>query len=183
MPKKQVTLEKATFAAGCFWCTEAIFKRIRGVKKVISGYAGGETENPTYENVHNKDTNHAESIQISFDPNKISYKDLLYIFWRTHDPTTLNKQGADVGTEYRSIIFYHNEKQKLLAEKTKRSAQKLYDNPIVTEIVPLKNFYEAEAYHQDFYKRNKSAPYCRIVIDPKIQKLQKNFKKYLKKEE
>lgn len=156
-------MEKATFAGGCFWCTEAIFKRIKGVGSVISGYS-----------------NNAESIRILFDPKVISYAKLVYIFFRVHDPTTLNKQGHDLGTQYRSIIFYHTDQQKKAAQKEKINAQKIYKDPIVTEIIPFESFHEAEDHDQDYYKNNSNKPYCKLVIDPKIQKLQKNFKEYLK---
>lgn len=173
-------MSKASFAGGCFWCTEAIFKRVKGVDKVVSGYAGGDIEKPSYEEVSLGTTHHAEAIQITFDPKIISYQDLLYIFFRTHDPTTMNRQGADVGSQYRSVIFYHDEKQKDDAERSKEEAQKLYDNPIVTEIVTFKSFYPAEDYHQNYYAKNPQKAYCKLVIDPKIKKLQEEFKKYLK---
>ncbi|OGK13501.1 peptide-methionine (S)-S-oxide reductase [Candidatus Roizmanbacteria bacterium RIFCSPHIGHO2_01_FULL_38_15] len=166
-------LKKATFGMGCFWCTEAVFQELKGVKKVTSGYSGGKMKSPTYEDVSSGQSGHAEVSQIEYDPKEISYEDLLYVFWRIHNPTTLNQQGADVGTHYRSVIFYHDEEQKKLAERTKKKAQKLYDEPIVTEIVPFKEFFPAENYHQEFYKKNKYSPYCQIVIDPKIQKLRK----------
>jgi peptide-methionine (S)-S-oxide reductase len=165
--------ELATFSGGCFWCTEAIFKRLKGVKSVKPGYAGGTVENPTYEQVCAGETGHAESIQIEFDPEKIPYEKLLDIFWHTHDPTTLNRQGSDVGTQYRSVIFYHNEKQKQAAEKSKEELEKegVNKNPVVTEIVPYTNFYEAEDYHKNYFDRNKNATYCNAVISPKISKL------------
>jgi len=170
-------LETATFANGCFWCTEAIFQRINGVNKVVSGYSGGDIENPTYEQVSAGTTNHAESIQVTFDSDVISYEELVDIFFKTHDPTTLNRQGNDVGTQYRSAIFYHNDKQKRIAEKVKNDleASTYYPDPIVTEITPYQNFYEAETYHQNFYNNNQNYPYCRIVIDPKIRKLLKEY--------
>ena len=170
---------KATFAGGCFWCTEAIFLRVKGVKKVVSGYSGGNTDNPSYEIVSGGISGHTEAIQIIFNPKIISYEDLLYIFFRTHDPTTMNRQGADVGTQYRSIIFYHDENQKKDAEKVKVDAQKLYNSPIVTETIPFNSFYPAENYHQNYYANNPEKAYCKLVIDPKIAKLQKDFKKYL----
>jgi methionine-S-sulfoxide reductase len=176
----QKKFKKATLAGGCFWCTEAIFKRIKGVKKVTSGYTGGNIENPSYEQVSSSSTGHAEAIQITYAPNVISYDDLLYIFFRTHDPTTLNRQGADVGTQYRSAIFYHNETQKKKAEKALKEAQRQYESKIVTEIVPFKKFYKAEDYHKDYYKNHTDAAYCKLVIDPKIKKLQDNLSKYLK---
>lgn len=163
----------ATFAGGCFWCTEAVFERLPGVQSVTSGYTGGHKENPDYKSVVTSATGHAEAIQITFDPAKISYERLLEIFWQAHDPTTLNRQGADVGTQYRSGIFYHNEAQKAAAEKSKVEAQKNFSRPIVTEIVPLQKFYKAEGYHQDYYRNNPDAGYCRVVIKPKLDKLEK----------
>jgi peptide-methionine (S)-S-oxide reductase len=173
-------MEKAIFANGCFWCTEAVFQEVKGVTKVQSGYTGGTVPNPTYEQVAGGNTGHAESLKIEFDPSIITYEDLLFIFWRTHNPTTLNQQGADVGTQYRSAIFYTNEEQKKLAEKSKSEAQELFDDPIVTEIVPASEFYPAEKYHENYYNDNRNAPYCRIVIDPKMQKLRKELGKFLK---
>jgi peptide-methionine (S)-S-oxide reductase len=177
-------LETATFANGCFWCTEAIFKRVKGVESVVSGYSGGEVENPTYFDVAMRNTGHAESLQVQFDPSVISYDKLLDIFWATHDPTTLNQQGYDIGPEYRSIIFYHTEEQKKLAEESKTKLDKSgkYENPIVTEIVPFANFYKAEDEHQDFYESGRRPDYCRVVIDPKIRKLLENFKEDVKEE-
>lgn len=177
-------LETATFAGGCFWCTEAVFKRLKGVEEVISGYSGGRIDNPTYEEVSSGDTGHAEAIQIKFDPKIISYEQLVEVFFKLHDPTTLNQQGADVGEQYRSMIFFHNEEQQKIAEKImdKFEKEKIYEDPIVTEITPFTKFYTAEDYHQDYYEQNRNSnPYCRIVIDPKIQKLYKlslreNFK-------
>lgn len=174
-------MAKAIFGGGCFWCTEGIFKEIKGVKEVISGYSGGIVENPTDNQVYAGYTGHAESIQLTFDPKVIGYKDLLYIFFKTHDPTSLNRQGYDVGNEYRSIVFYNSEKQKLIAEEIKEELQKDYTSQIVTQIVPFENFYPAEDYHQDFYKKNPNKPYCTLVIDPKIQKLRRDFPEYLKK--
>jgi peptide-methionine (S)-S-oxide reductase len=174
--------ESATFGAGCFWCVEAVFERLNGVEKVISGYSGGTVPNPTYEEVCNGTTGHAEVCQIIYDPQKISYKELLEVFWSTHDPTTLNRQGNDVGTQYRSAIFYHNEEQKKLAEEYKRTLAeaKIFDNPIVTEITKLNKFYEAEKYHQDYYNNNKYQPYCMFVITPKLEKFKKVFQEKLK---
>jgi len=174
--------EKATFGAGCFWCVEAIFQRVEGVKSVVSGYSGGTDKTPTYEEVCSGSTGHAEVIQIEFDPGKISYKDLLEIFWKTHDPTTLNRQGADVGTQYRSAIFYHNEKQKDLAEEFKKKLNEadIFSDPIVTEIVPFEVFYPAENYHQNYYNQNSSQPYCSAVITPKLEKFKKVFQNKLK---
>ena len=173
-------MEIATFAGGCFWCTEAIFKMLKGVKEVTPGYSGGTTDKPTYEQVSSSSTGHAEAIQITFDPKLISYEDLLYVFFRTHDPTTPNRQGADVGPQYRSVVFCHNEVQKELAQKAKEEFEKEIKTPVVTEITPYKNFFKAEGYHQDYYEENKNASYCKLVIDPKIEKLKKDFKKYLK---
>lgn len=170
--KNQMThFEKATFGAGCFWCVEAVFERLDGVKSVVAGYAGGTKPNPSYEEVCTGKTGHAEVAQITFDPTKISYEKLLEVFWHAHDPTTLNQQGADVGTQYRSVIFFHDEKQKVAAEKSKVAAQKMYSDAIVTEIKALTNFNEAENYHQDYFRNNPNAPYCRLVIKPKLEKL------------
>lgn len=163
--------EKATFGAGCFWCVEAIFERYDGVKSVKAGYAGGTKSNPTYAEVCEGNTGHAEVAQITFDPSKITYEKLLEVFWEAHDPTTMNRQGADVGTQYRSVIFYHDEKQKLAAEKSKAVVQKQFSNKIVTEIVPLSNFSIAENYHQDYYRNNPNQPYCVFVIKPKLDKI------------
>ena len=164
--------ELATFGGGCFWCMEAVFERLPGVISVTSGFAGGHTDNPTYHEVCGGDTGHAEVTQIQFDPAKITYAKLLEVFWQAHDPTTLNRQGADEGTQYRSIILFHDEKQKLLAEKSKLEAQIDFFKPIVTEIVPLKKFFKAEDYHQGYYDANASAPYCQMVIAPKLEKLE-----------
>ena len=168
--------ELATVGGGCFWCTEAVFQKLPGVLSIASGYAGGKTENPTYPQVCAGDTGHAEVIQIEFDPQKISYQKLLHYFWEAHDPTTLNRQGADSGTQYRSIILYSSEAQKLLAEKAKLEAQANFKSPIVTEIVPLKKFYKAEAYHQDYYNENPAQPYCQAVIRPKLEKFEQKLK-------
>jgi peptide-methionine (S)-S-oxide reductase len=174
--------ELATFGAGCFWCTEAVFQRLKGVVKVESGYSGGNVPDPTYEAVCTGKTGHAECSQITFDPKIISYTELLQVFWKTHDPTTLNRQGNDVGTQYRSVIFYHNEEQKNLAEKSKHDldSAKIWDSPIVTEIVPFKTFYKAEDYHQNYYNQHGSQPYCSFVITPKIEKFKKVFANLLK---
>jgi peptide-methionine (S)-S-oxide reductase len=176
-------LEQATFGSGCFWCTEAIFLNVEGVEKVESGYSGGKVKNPTYKEVCSGLTGHAEVIQVSYDPARISYEELLEIFWKTHDPTTLNRQGADEGTQYRSVIFYHNPKQQQLAETYKEKLDKsgAWDNPIVTEISPFTTFYKAEDYHQNYYNLNGSAPYCSYVIQPKLEKFKKVFKDKLKK--
>jgi peptide-methionine (S)-S-oxide reductase len=171
------SFETATLGAGCFWCVEAVFQELRGVHHVESGYAGGTVEHPTYEQVCRGVTGHAEAIQITFDPQVITFEELLDVFWRTHDPTTLNRQGPDVGTQYRSAIFYHNEQQRHSAEKSKQEtdAAGLWPAPIVTEIVPFTNFYPAEAYHQNFYRQNPYQPYCTVMINPKLQKLRKEF--------
>jgi peptide-methionine (S)-S-oxide reductase len=166
------TLQKATFGTGCFWCTEAIFERLDGVKSATSGYTGGKVKNPTYEQVCSGSTGHAEVIQVEFDPSVISYEKLLAVFWKAHDPTTLNRQGNDVGTQYRSAIFYHNEAQKTAAEKSKAEEAKEFPSPIVTEITAIQEFYPAEDYHQDYFRLNGHAPYCSFVIRPKVQKLQ-----------
>lgn len=175
-------LAVTTLGAGCFWCVEAIFQDLQGVHKVVSGYSGGEVDNPTYYEVCSGTTGHAEVIQVHYDPDIISFEELLYVFWRTHDPTTLNRQGADVGTQYRSAIFYHNDEQKAAAEKSKAETDDsdLWANPIVTEIAPFTNFYEAEGYHQNYFKDNPNQPYCRVVIDPKVRKFRKNFADKLK---
>lgn len=170
----------ATLGGGCFWCLEAFYETFDGVKAVISGYAGGHKPDPSYKEVCSEKTGHAEVVQIEFDPNKITYEQLLEIFWEMHDPTTLNRQGNDMGTQYRSIIMYHDDVQKKAAEKSKSAAASKFKDPIVTEIVPLKKFYVAEDYHQDYFRKNPNAPYCAYVISPKLQKLQK-LKKELKK--
>ncbi len=174
--------ELATFGGGCFWCVEAVFQRLDGVVSVKSGYSGGHVENPTYEQVCSKTTGHAEVVQVEFDPKKISYADLLQVFWATHDPTTLNRQGNDIGPQYRSVIFYHNDSQRETAEKYKKLLDEsgTYHAPIVTAIEPFKNFYPAEDYHQQYFERNGSQPYCRVVIQPKVEKLEKLFKDKLK---
>lgn len=167
---------------GCFWCSEAVFQRLKGVSNVRSGYEGGNVPNPTYDEVCSGSTHHAEVIEMEFDPAKISYEELLEIFWKTHDPTTLNRQGADVGTQYRSVIFYHNEAQKQLAEKYKALLNKdnAFGKPVVTAIEKASTFYVAENYHQDYFNRNGEQPYCRLVILPKVEKLEKLFKAKLK---
>ena len=164
-------LQIATFGGGCFWCAEAVFQRIPGVKSVASGFAGGKTPNPSYEQVCTGDTGHAEVIQIKFDPSVLTYEKLLEIFWEAHDPTTLNRQGADVGTQYRSIILYSDDAQKAAAEKSKAAAAKEFSSPIVTEIVPLTKFYSAEDYHQNYYNQHSNQGYCQFVIGPKLHKL------------
>jgi len=173
-PSKMISTNKtelATLGGGCFWCVEAVYERLPGVNSVTSGYAGGHTKNPTYKEVCGGDTGHAEVTQIEFDPTVISYEKLLDVFWEAHDPTTLNRQGADTGTQYRSVIFYESDAQKAAAEKSKLAAQKMFAKPIVTEIVPLTKFYKAEGYHQDYYRNNQNAPYCRAIIRPKLEKL------------
>lgn len=175
-------VEYATFGAGCFWCVEAIFQELKGVDKVVSGYMGGEVKNPSYKEVCTGLTGHAEVCQISFNPDIISYEELLEVFWQTHDPTTLNRQGADMGTQYRSVIFYHNEKQKELAEKYKKELDRsgAWNSPLVTEITKASTFYPAENYHQDYYNNNSRQPYCTFVIKPKQDKFRKVFKDKLK---
>lgn len=170
--------ELATLGGGCFWCTEAVYQMIPGVKSVASGYAGGAKDNPTYEEVCSGATGHAEVIQIEFDPKVVSYDRLLEAFWDAHDPTTLNRQGNDHGTQYRSIILYASEAQKAAAERSKAAAQKNFRDPIVTQIVPLTKFYKAENYHQDFYQSNTNHPYCRAVIRPKVEKFEKKLKEH-----
>jgi len=174
--------ETITFGSGCFWCTEAIFQQVKGVEKVVSGYSGGHVVNPTYEQVCEKNTGHAEVCQLTFDPSQVSVDELLEIFWQTHDPTTLNQQGNDVGPQYRSVVFYHNEMQKQRAEffLNELSKSGAYEKPIVTTIEPYKNFYKAENYHQDYYKQNGSQPYCYFVIRPKVEKFEKAFKDKMK---
>ena len=175
--------EKATFGTGCFWCTEVIFDQLEGVEKAVSGYSGGQTDNPTYKQVTGGETGHAECIEVTYDPAKISYDELLEVFWQVHDPTTLNRQGADVGTQYRSVIFYHNDEQKQKAEKYKKELDEsgAYDDPIVTEIAPASTFYIAENYHQEYYELNKNTnPYCAMVVRPKLEKFRKVFKDKLK---
>lgn len=175
--------EIATLAGGCFWCTEAVFQRLKGVEKVVSGYIGGEIDNPSYEEVSTGESGHAEAIEVTFDNEVITYEELLDVFWRTHDPTTLNRQGNDVGTQYRSAIFYHSSEQKAIAERsiTEVNAAKIWPDPIVTTIEAAGKFYPAEDYHQDYYNANRLRnPYCVFVIDPKINKLQKDFKDKLR---
>jgi peptide-methionine (S)-S-oxide reductase len=176
-------LAKATFGSGCFWCTEAVFLQLKGVQTVVSGYTGGSVKNPTYHQVCTGTTGHAEAIQVTYDPKVISYDALLEVFWQTHDPTTLNQQGNDFGTQYRSAIFYHTDEQKSLAEhyKAKLDAAGLFPGPIVTEIVPSTEFYRAEAYHQNYFAENSNQPYCRAIISPKLEKMKKVFSEKLKK--
>jgi peptide-methionine (S)-S-oxide reductase len=179
------TFETATFAAGCFWCVEAVFQDVRGVQRVVSGYAGGKVPNPSYEQVCTGTTGHAEAVQIAFDPDVVSYRDLLDIFWHTHDPTTPNRQGADAGPQYRSAIFYHNEPQKRAAEESKRKAgeERLWPRPIVTEIAPFTVFYEAEEYHQNYFNNNPDQSYCALTINPKVRKFRTAFRDKLKNPE
>ncbi len=182
IPENSSTIDTVTFGSGCFWCVEAVFQQLKGVIKVTSGYSGGEVKNPAYREVCNGTTGHAEVCQIVFDKTKIKFEDLLEVFWKTHDPTTLNRQGNDAGTQYRSAIFYHNPHQKELAEKYKTELGKsgAFDNPITTEITACKNFYAAEDYHQNYFLQNGSEPYCRFVIQPKVEKFEKVFKDKMK---
>ena len=176
-PVKTKTVDVATLAGGCFWCTEAVFSIVKGVEKVEPGYTGGSVLNPTYEQVSTGTTGHAEAAQITFDPSVISFREILEIFFATHDPTTLNRQGPDVGTQYRSAIFYHNEEQKATAEQViaELDKEEIWDAPIVTQVEPLKAFYRAETYHKDYYKKHPNQPYCQQVIAPKLVKLQQRF--------
>jgi peptide-methionine (S)-S-oxide reductase len=178
---KDTKFDLATFGGGCFWCTEAVFKEVKGVENIVSGYTGGTVPGkPTYKEVCSGLTGHAEVIQITFDPTVISYENLVIIFMTTHDPTTLNRQGGDVGTQYRSVIFYHNEAQKTIAEKVIKELSAIYDEPIVTEISPIGRFHEAEEYHQNYYANNQTQGYCSFVITPKISKLRKLHAEKLK---
>lgn len=184
-PKVSENMDTATFGTGCFWCTEAIFEQLNGVVKVTSGYSGGQVKNPTYKQVTTGETGHAECVQLVYEPAKVSFDELLEVFWQTHDPTTLNQQGADVGTQYRSAIFYHDSDQKEKSEKYKYELNKegAFKNPIVTEIIPFKMFYPAEDYHQEYYTSNKNTnPYCAVVIRPKLEKFKKVFAAKLKQE-
>lgn len=167
----------ATLGGGCFWCLEAVFAELRGVEAAVSGYSGGAMPNPTYQQVCSGRTGHAEVVQVIFDPQQISYEDILRVFFTIHDPTTLNRQGADVGTQYRSAIFYHSREQKETAQRViaELEAAKVWDNPIVTEVTPFETFYRAEDYHQEYYKTNSSQPYCQVVIAPKLAKFRKTF--------
>lgn len=171
-------LETITLGGGCFWCIEAVYQQLEGVTSVMPGYAGGTTKNPTYEQVCTGNTGHAEVIQVKFDPSMISFEEILDVFWKVHDPTTLNRQGPDVGTQYRSIILYQNQKQKDIAEKSRQELDKsgFYPDPVVTEIVPLTEFYKAEAYHVNYYRNNPNQPYCTYMIKPKLEKFEKIFK-------
>ena len=175
-------LEVATLASGCFWCTEAVFQEIKGVVKVEPGYSGGSMLNPTYRQVSTGTTGHAEAVQIQFNPSIISFREVLEIFFATHDPTTMNRQGADVGHQYRSAIFYHTDKQKAVAEEVieEFNSEKTFDSPIVTEVKPFKAFYTAEDYHKNYFKKHPKQPYCRVVISPKVAKLRKKYRDKLK---
>lgn len=177
-------MKTATFGAGCFWCTEAVFLNVNGVTKVVSGYSGGKVKNPSYREVCTGMTGHAEVTQITYDPKVVSFEDLLEVFWNTHDPTTLNRQGADEGTQYRSAVFYNDEEQKKIAENYKKQleASHIFKNPIVTEISPLINFYPAEDYHQNYFELNPNQQYCQYVIRPKVEKFKKQFSARLKKQ-
>jgi len=179
--REGATQEFATLGGGCFWCLEAVYVELQGVNKVISGYAGGTVPNPTYRAVCNETTGHAEVAQLTFDPGIISYRNILQVFFATHDPTTLNRQGADVGTQYRSAVFYHSSSQKETAESmiAELNEANIWPNPIVTEVTPLDTFYPAEDYHQDYYKYNSQQPYCQVVITPKLAKFRKDFAKQL----
>ena len=179
---KETNYEEATFGAGCFWCTEAFYSRLNGVIKVEPGYSGGIAPNPTYKEVCTGNTGYAEVCQITFDPKVISYSKLLEVFWGVHDPTTPNRQGNDIGTQYRSVVFYHSEEQKKAAEemKTKLVNDHVWEDPIVTQIVPFEKFYAAEAYHDDYFEKNPDQPYCSYVIAPKVKKFEKTFGAYLK---
>ncbi|MEQ1922410.1 MAG: peptide-methionine (S)-S-oxide reductase MsrA [Pyrinomonadaceae bacterium] len=175
-------LETATLAAGCFWCVEAIFDDLRGVEDVVSGYSGGHTENPTYKEVCSETTGHAEVVQIRFDPSELSYKELLQVFFTVHDPTTLNRQGGDIGTSYRSAVFYRSDEQKRVAEETiaEFNAEGIYDNPIVTEVTAFDKFWPAEDYHQEYFANNPNQPYCNAVVAPKVAKFRQKFLSRLK---
>jgi peptide-methionine (S)-S-oxide reductase len=175
-------LETATFGSGCFWCTEAVFQQVRGVESVVSGYSGGEVVNPTYEAVCDGSTGHAEVIQVKFNPDVISFDELLNVFWQTHDPTTPNQQGNDIGTQYRSAIFYHNDEQRRVAEAYKQQLDdsKTFGRPIITEITPFKDFYPAEKYHQNYFNDNPYQGYCQFVVRPKVEKFRKQFAELLK---
>jgi methionine-S-sulfoxide reductase len=177
-------LERATFGSGCFWCTEAVFERLKGVTSAVSGYSGGNLPDPSYEQVSSGTTGHAEVVQLTYDPAVISFADLLRVFWQTHDPTTPNRQGPDIGPQYRSAVFYHTDEQRKIAEQYKRQldASGVYKSPIVTEITRFTEFYPAEKYHQDYFQLNSSRRYCSLVIQPKVEKFQKEFKDLLKQE-
>jgi peptide-methionine (S)-S-oxide reductase len=176
-------LQVATLGGGCFWCIEAVFLELNGVLKVDSGYAGGDKKNPTYEEVCSDETGHAEVVQVTFDPNIITFREILQVFFSVHDPTTLNRQGADVGTQYRSVIFFTGDEQKKIAEEVIREINrtKMWDRPVVTQLVPLTGFFKAEEYHQNYFKNNPSQPYCQVIISPKVAKFRKNYFDRLKK--
>ena len=176
------TQATATLGTGCFWCTEAVFQQLQGVEKVTNGYSGGQAENPTYKQVCNGDTGHAECLNIAYHPSIISFEELLEVFWKTHDPTTLNRQGNDVGTQYRSVVFYHNDEQKKIVENqiAKLNKSGSWNNPIVTTLEPFVKFYAAEDYHQDYFNNNGGNPYCQMVVRPKVEKFEKVFKDKLK---
>jgi len=177
------TMDRITFGAGCFWCVEAVYSDLKGVETVVSGYAGGTVKNPSYKEVCTGNTGHAEVCQITYNPEVISFQELLEVFWQIHDPTTLNRQGGDIGTQYRSAIFYHTNEQKQIAEDflNKLNNEKVFPNPIVTEITPINNFFPAEDYHQDYFELNGDNPYCQAVVKPKLEKFRKVFKDKLKK--
>jgi peptide-methionine (S)-S-oxide reductase len=177
-------LQTATLAGGCFWCLEAVYEEVKGVHSVESGYAGGHMDNPTYREVCNGNTGHAEVVQVHFDPNVVSYRNLLNVFFAIHDPTTMNRQGADIGTQYRSAIFYHDDEQKKIAEELIKdlNSQQIWDRPIVTEVTKLDKFYMAEDYHQEYFARNPYQPYCQAVVAPKVSKFRKHFLDMLKKQ-
>jgi len=179
---QETSLEVATFAGGCFWCIEAVFREVDGIEQVVSGYTGGSTPNPAYQQVCTGQTGHAEAVRVKFNPSQISYREILEIFFSVHDPTTLNRQGADVGTQYRSAIFYHNEQQKTIAEELigELNRAKLWKNPIVTQVVPVNTFYPAEEYHQEYFSRHPEQSYCQVVISPKVSKFRKQWSKRLK---
>ena len=179
-----MSLEQATFGSGCFWCTEAVFQNLNGVSKVVSGYTGGQKTNPTYEDICTGQTGHAEVIQIDFDPEVISFNELLLVFFKTHNPTTLNKQGGDEGTQYRSVIFYHSQEQKIEAQLMIDNLEKglVYEKSIVTEITPISVFYNAEDYHQNYFNQNTNKPYCSLVIQPKLNKFAQEFRDKIKQE-
>lgn len=183
MKNDNADLKTATLGAGCFWCVEAVFQELKGVRKVVSGYCGGNLKNPSYEDVCSGTTGHAEVCQITYDPAQVSFVEILEVFWQTHDPTTLNRQGNDTGTQYRSAIFYHDEEQKKIAEeyKKKLDASGAFAGPIVTEILPMREFFAAEEYHQNYYRTHQNQPYCAVVIHPKMEKFRKVFKSRLQK--
>lgn len=180
--KKESDYETATLGGGCFWCTEAVYKEMKGVVEVLPGFSGGHIKNPAYREVTTGRTGHAEVVQITFNPKEVSYEEILEVFFLTHDPTTLNRQGNDVGTQYRSAVFYHNDEQKASAELAIRTLEqeRVYDNPVVTEVTPFEVFYEAEDYHRDYFANNRNQPYCQFVVAPKVEKFRKQFREKLK---